>query len=90
VNFGKVAERMAADWDGNGSVGNVAEEQNDIELEEGYITYNPPALPDFQVKAGKFVTLLGAEVIESPLNPNISRSPRLRLRHSLHAHGQCS
>ena len=74
VNFGKVAERMAADWDGDGTVGNVAEEQNSIELEEAYITYNFPGLPDLQLKGGKFVTLLGAEVIESPLNPNISRS----------------
>ena len=27
VNFGKTAERMASDWDGDGSVGNVVEEQ---------------------------------------------------------------
>ncbi len=74
INFGKVAERMAADWDGDGTIGNVAEEQNSIELEEAYITYNFPGLPDLQLKGGKFVTLLGAEVIESPLNPNISRS----------------
>src|SRR5882672_5865204 len=74
VNFGKTAERMASDWDGDGTVGNVAEEQNSIELEEAYITYNFPGLPDLQLKGGKFVTLLGAEVIESPLNPNISRS----------------
>jgi hypothetical protein len=31
-------------------------------------------LPDLQLKGGKFVTLHGAEVIESPRNPNISRS----------------
>jgi hypothetical protein len=74
VNFGKVAERMASDWDGDGSIGNVAEEQNSVELEEAYITYNPPPLADLQLKAGKFVTLLGAEVIESPRNFNISRS----------------
>jgi hypothetical protein len=74
LNFGKVAERMASDWDGDGTVGNVAEEQNSIELEEAYITYNFPGLPDLQIKGGKFVTLHGAEVIESPLNPNISRS----------------
>ena len=74
VNFGKTAERMASDWDGDGTVGNVAEEQNSIELEEAYITYNFPGLPDLQVKAGKFVTLLGAEVVESWRNPNISRS----------------
>jgi hypothetical protein len=74
VNFGKTAERMASDWDGDGTVGNVAEEQNSIELEEAYITYNFPGLPDLQLKGGKFVTMHGAEVIESPLNPNISRS----------------
>jgi hypothetical protein len=74
VNFGKTAERMAADWDGDGTIGNVAEEQNSIELEEAYITYNFPGAPDFQLKGGKFVTMHGAEVIESPLNFNISRS----------------
>jgi hypothetical protein len=74
INFGKTAERMASDWDGSGVIGDTAEEQNDIELEEAYITYNFPGLPDLQLKAGKFVTLLGAEVVESPLNANISRS----------------
>jgi hypothetical protein len=74
VNFGKVAERMAADWDGDGTIGNVAEEQNSIELEEAYITYNFPGLPDLQLKGGKFVTMHGSEVIESPLNYNVSRS----------------
>jgi len=74
INFGKTAERMAADWDGDGTIGNVAEEQNSIELEEAYITYNFPGLPDLQLKGGKFVTMHGAEVIESPLNFNISHS----------------
>ena len=74
VNFGKTAERMAADWDGDGTIGNVSEEQNSVELQDAFITWNPPGAPDFQIKAGKFVTLLGAEVIESPLNFNISRS----------------
>jgi hypothetical protein len=74
LNFGKVAERMASDWDGDGTIGNVAEEQNSIELEEAYITYNFPGLPDLQLKGGKFVTMHGSEVIESPRNFNISRS----------------
>jgi hypothetical protein len=74
VNFGKLAERMAADWDGDGTIGNVAEEQNSVELQDAFITYNFPGLPDLQVKAGKFVTPLGAEVIEPWANPNISRS----------------
>jgi hypothetical protein len=74
VNFGKTAERMAADWDGDGTVGNVAEEQNSIEVQDAFITYNPPGLPDLQLRAGKFVTALGAEVIEPWANPNVSRS----------------
>ena len=74
VNFGKLAERMASDWDGDGTVGNVAEEQNSVELQDAFITYNFPGLPDLQIKAGKFVTMHGAEVIEPWANPNISRS----------------
>jgi len=50
LNFGKVAERMAADWDGSGIIGDTAEEQNSVELEEAYITYNFPGLPDLQLK----------------------------------------
>jgi len=79
LNFGKTAERMSADWHGDGhpgmcSAGAGGDRTCDVELEEAYITYNFPGLPDLQLKGGKFVTLLGAEVIESPLNPNISRS----------------
>ncbi len=74
VNFGKLAERMAADWDGDGTIGNTAEEQNSVELQDAFITYNFPGLPDLQLKAGKFVTPLGAEVIEPWANPNVSRS----------------
>jgi hypothetical protein len=74
VNFGKTAERMASDWDGDGTIGNVSEEQNSVELQDAVIMYSFPGAPDFELRAGKFVTLHGAEVIESPLNHNISRS----------------
>ena len=74
LNFGKTAERMAADWDGDGTIGNVAEEQNSIELQDAVIMYSFPGAPDFEIRAGKFVTLHGAEVIESPFNHNVSRS----------------
>ncbi len=74
VNFGKTAERMASDWDGDGTIGNVAEEQNSVELQDAFITYNFPGLPDLQLKAGKFATPIGAEVIEPWANPNVSRS----------------
>ncbi|MCC6767107.1 MAG: porin [Deltaproteobacteria bacterium] len=74
VDFGKLAERLGTDWDGDGTSGNVAEEQNSVDLQEAYITYNFPGLPDLQLKAGKFVTHIGPEVIEPWSNPNISRS----------------
>jgi Putative beta-barrel porin-2, OmpL-like. bbp2 len=74
VNFGKVAERMASDWDGSGTIGDTSEESNSIELQDAYITWAPPSVDGLSFKAGKFVTLIGAEVIESPLNYNISRS----------------
>jgi hypothetical protein len=74
IDFGKLAERLGTDWDGDGTAGNVAEEQNSIEIQEAFITYNFPGLPDLQVKAGKFATPIGAEVIEPWANPNISRS----------------
>ena len=74
VDFGKLAERLGTDWDGDGTSGNVAEEQNSVDLQEAYITYNFPGLPDLQIKAGKFATHIGAEAIEPWNNPNVSRS----------------
>lgn len=74
VDFGKLAERLRSDWDGDGTSGNVAEEQNSIEVQEAYVTYNFPGLPDLQIRAGRFVTPIGSEVIEPWANPNISRS----------------
>jgi hypothetical protein len=76
VNFGKTAERSSSDWHGNGKPGmcSGSDPSCEIDLEEAYITYNFPGAPDLQLKAGKFVTLLGAEVVESWRNPNVSRS----------------
>ncbi|MDP3937133.1 MAG: outer membrane beta-barrel protein [Deltaproteobacteria bacterium] len=47
---------------------------DDFELEQAYVTYKADLGDGLDIYAGKFVTLLGAEVIESPLNYNISRS----------------
>jgi hypothetical protein len=74
LNIGKVAERMASDWDGDGTIGGTSEEDNSIELQDAFITWTPPGFQQMTLKAGKFVTLIGAEVIESPLNYNVSRS----------------
>jgi hypothetical protein len=45
-----------------------------FDLQQLYITSRIPLVEGLEVKAGKFVTLLGAEVIESPANWNFSRS----------------
>lgn len=45
-----------------------------IDLVQAYVAYKIPVGSGLTIKAGKFVTLLGYEVIESPSNPNFSRS----------------
>jgi putative OmpL-like beta-barrel porin-2 len=45
-----------------------------FDLEEAYLSYKIPVGSGLTAKAGKFVTLLGSEVIESPNNLNVSRS----------------
>jgi hypothetical protein len=76
--FGRTAKRMKADWNGNGVLGVGDEfEKNSFEIEEAYLTW---AVPEgnfgegLSLKGGKFVTLLGAELIEPWLNYNHTRS----------------
>jgi hypothetical protein len=73
IDIGQTAEPIASDWNGDGQLTN-SEETNDFELQEAYLTYTAPIGRGLLFKAGKFVTLVGAEVIESPLNYNVSRS----------------
>src|SRR5262245_46008729 len=79
LDFGKVARRIKNDWGGTpGVVRGDIFETKDFEAEEAYLTWtvpeDSPALKGLSVKGGKFVTLLGAEVIEPWLNYNNSRS----------------
>jgi hypothetical protein len=79
LDAGKLARRIKSDWNGNGSVtrGDTFE-TNNFDAEEAYINWtvpdDSPALKGLSVKGGKFVTLLGAEVLEPWLNFNNSRS----------------
>jgi hypothetical protein len=79
LDAGKAARDIKADWNGNGSVthGDTFE-TNNFDAQEAYLTWtvpdDSPALKGLSVKGGKFVTLLGAEVIEPWLNFNYSRS----------------
>lgn len=70
LTFGKAARRIKADWNGDGAVdrGDTFE-TNNFDAEEAYLTWavpddGPSFLKGLTVKGGKFVTLLGAEVIE--------------------------
>ncbi len=45
-----------------------------FDLQQAYVTYKAPVGAGLDLKAGKFITLLGAEVINSPENWNFSRS----------------
>ncbi len=77
--LGRAAKRFKADWDGDGAL-NVGDtfEKNSFEVQEAYLTWavpeDSPVLRGLTLKGGKFVTLLGAEVIEPWLNYNYSRS----------------
>jgi len=79
LDFGKVARRIKADWDGDGMLdrGDIFE-TNNFDAQEAYLTWavpdDSPALKGLALKGGKFVTLLGAEVIEPWSNYNYSRS----------------
>jgi putative OmpL-like beta-barrel porin-2 len=74
LDFGKTASRIGADWKGDGGFDGITNNGGDFELEEAYITYAPDWAGGGSVKLGKFVTLLGSEVIEAPSNSNFSRS----------------
>jgi hypothetical protein len=50
------------------------EDTAEFDLQEVYGSYRLPVGKGLTLKAGKFVTLLGSEVIEGPLNLNVSRS----------------
>ena len=50
------------------------DDDNPFDLQQAYVTYLAPVGKGVTFKAGKFATLLGAEVIEAPANFNVSRS----------------
>jgi hypothetical protein len=81
LDFGDTAEivggvtRWSNNVDAQGNPTNT-ESRNSIELRQAYLTYKFPVGNGLTLKAGKFVTLAGAEVIKSwnSFNYNISNS----------------
>src|SRR5438105_10137490 len=74
IDFGKTASVIGADWNGDGKFTGITNNGGEVELQEAYLVYAPEWAGGWQVKGGKFVTLLGSEVIEAPSNLNYSRS----------------
>src|SRR3972149_3788841 len=68
-SVGHDARVFTADWTGDG-----ISDTNTFELTEGYVTYKAPVGEGLDLKLGKFITLLGAEVIKRTANFNISHS----------------
>jgi hypothetical protein len=69
--FGDDAENIHSTGLGNDA---GPESPEAFDLQQLYVTSKLPFGDGIDVKVGKFVTLLGAEVIESPANWNFSRS----------------
>jgi opacity protein-like surface antigen len=78
LDFGTIARAAAADWNGDGIIGDTSEEDNYVELREAYLVYKTPLeiAGPISIKAGKFVTLLGYEILPTytNLNFNVSES----------------
>ncbi|MCI0371072.1 MAG: porin [candidate division NC10 bacterium] len=70
MNAGRDTRKTKALGLGGGATG----DDNPFDLQQAYVTYVAPVGKGVTFKAGKFATLLGAEVIEAPANFNVSRS----------------
>jgi hypothetical protein len=68
IVFGKTAGLLSGDYGANDGFSG-----NDLELYQGYVQYRAPINEAVTFKFGKFATLLGAEVVQAPMNFNISR-----------------
>ncbi len=73
VGFG-VVMNAGRDTRKTKALGLGAGDDNPFDLQQAYVTYLAPLGKGVTFKAGKFATLLGAEVIEAPANFNVSRS----------------
>lgn len=68
IVYGKTAGILSGDFgSGDGFSG------NDLELYQGYVQYLAPIGEGVHLKFGKFATVIGAEVAQSPYNFNITR-----------------
>ena len=60
------------DSQGNGGVSNYEQNSSSLFLEQAYVSIRAPVGNGWDFKVGKFVSILGYEVIERPANMNIT------------------
>ena len=65
--YGKTAGILSGDHPNDGFAG------NDFDLYQGYVTYLAPIGEGVTLQAGKFATLIGAEVAQAKDNWNVTR-----------------
>ncbi len=75
--YGKTAEFLSNSR-GGVQLGNSGSE-NQLELYQAYVQYLAPIGNGVHIKAGKFATVIGAEVAQSPYNFNITRGSAYNL-----------
>ena len=71
LNYGEDAQLTSGSIVGNVPGGSSAD---DFDFQEAYAQFIAPIGNGIDLRVGKMNTLIGYEVIESPLNPNFSRS----------------
>lgn len=78
MDFGKTAQTLGSVtyWSNSSPPPGGAESADSFELREAYLTYKIPVGDGITLKGGKFVTLLGYEVLKTwtNFNPNLTNS----------------
>ena len=72
VMIGEDANYLANRDFGGGGVNNADQDSNALFLEQAYVSIRAPVGNGWDFKVGKFVSILGYEVIERPANMNIT------------------
>jgi hypothetical protein len=72
LNFGELANAMAGATRYFNNPGVIS--NNEFDLTQAYLTYTAPVGTGINLQAGRFVTLLGAEVIPTYANQNFNES----------------
>ena len=72
VMIGEDANFMKNRDSGNGSIDNADQDSNALFLEQAFVTFRVPVGNGWDFNVGKFVSFLGYEALERPVNMNVT------------------